>query len=438
MGKIKKSFYDWCIENSQQDYLNLWDYDLNKCSPKEMSYQTHQFVYFHCAKHWWHKSKVVSLHNLIHSTLFCDECNSFGQWCLDNDKFEILNRWDYNLNKCSPFDILYSTHSKYYFRCPIGLHKSEQKDIGTYTRGEFGTMDCKVCNSFAQWGLNNIGQDFLIKYWDWEKNEELGINPWKITKETDKKVWIYCQKKSYHESYLISCVRFMKGNRCPYCHNLKVHRFDSLGWMFPEIFKYWSSKNTNSPYDYTLHSAKFVWWKCENHKHKDYYRDIHASYKYNFRCPDCVRERTESIIQEKVRLYIENQYSNYILNHEYNCTLVPINPKTTMLLPFDNEIIIEDKHLIIEVHGIQHYKISSYNSIWNRPDITPKQQLHYQKLKDRYKKYVAFCNGYFYLAIPCWDIENSEKYKEIIDNKIKIILNKDVINIDNRRIKKTT
>jgi len=43
---------------------------------------------------------------------------TFEQWCLDNNRLDILNRWDYELNKCKPSKIGYSTKKKYYFKCP--------------------------------------------------------------------------------------------------------------------------------------------------------------------------------------------------------------------------------------------------------------------------------------------------------------------------------
>jgi hypothetical protein len=57
---------------------------------------------------------------------------------------------------------------------------------------------------------------------------------------------------------------------------------------------------------------------------------------------------------------------------------------------------------------------------------SPKEEFNKQKLYDRYKKYVAFCNGYFYLVIPYWT-EKDESYKQLIDDKInEIVLREDV------------
>jgi hypothetical protein len=146
---------------------------------------------------------------------------SFEQWCIDNNKQDILNRWDYELNNCSPCDINYCTQKKYYFKCSRGLHKSELKNIKSYAYGRDGSIDCKACNSFAQWGIDNLSGDFLEKYWDYDKNKD--INPWKIARcFSGKKVWIKCQEVLYHDSYLVSCGDFThKNSRCSICNKSK-------------------------------------------------------------------------------------------------------------------------------------------------------------------------------------------------------------------------
>ena len=91
-------------------------------------------------------------------------------------------------------------------------------------------------------------------------------------------------------------------------------------------------------------------------------------------------------------------------------------------MPFDNEVI--DLRLVIEVHGEQHYIPNKVTSVWNRKDLTPEEQLYKRKLYDRYKKFIAYCNGYYYLEIPYWT-EKDESYKELINNKIKEINKRD-------------
>ena len=196
---------------------------------------------------------------------------SFAQWCIDNNRQDVLDRWDYELNDCKPNEILHKSNKKYYFKCPRNIHKSELKHISHFTGGQEGSIDCKQCNSFAQWGIDNIGEDFFEKYWDYEKNNELGIDPWKISHgNSTKKVWIKCQKKDYHDSYPIKPIHFINNVRCPYCNIInKVHLLDSLGTLYPDSILYWSSKNKKSPYKYSPFSIQEVYWKCPESKHKD-------------------------------------------------------------------------------------------------------------------------------------------------------------------------
>jgi hypothetical protein len=146
---------------------------------------------------------------------------SFKEWCIKNNRQDILNRWDYELNKHNPDEISYGTHKTFYFKCPANIHKSELKNINSFTSGCEGSISCNHCNSFAQFGINSLGEDFIYKYWNYEKNNELGINPWEISKSCNTKVWIKCQEKDYHGSYYVWCNDFLNGVRCPDCQYSK-------------------------------------------------------------------------------------------------------------------------------------------------------------------------------------------------------------------------
>lgn len=148
-------------------------------------------------------------------------------------------------------------------------------------------------------------------------------------------------------------------------------------------------------------------------------RKIEIAYLSGFECPDCVKERDESKLEEKVRKYINNNLG-YKTLHEHKCTLKPLNPKTNRPLPYDNEIV--DIKLIIEVHGLQHYQLSGFAEMSAKKfGTTPEQELNYLQWKDNYKKQYAISNGYYYLEIPYWT-EKDETYKILIENKINEIL----------------
>ncbi|WP_297419595.1 zinc-ribbon domain-containing protein [Clostridium sp.] len=290
---------------------------------------------------------------------------SFGYWLIKNlslkQAIEIIVRWDDKLNG---FDIREVGHGStgfngkgYYFKYPRGIHSSEIHSINGFSTKQGGELNCKMCNSFAQWGYDNVDDKFLEKYWDYDMNKD--IDPWKIARGNNtKKIWIKCDK---HGSYIVYANSFTK--------------------------------------------------------------------EHGSRCPDCAIERTESILQCKVRLYLESlNNGQYTILHEQKCTIVPLNPKrkgTNYTLPFDNEI--KELKLIIEVNGIQHYKITGLHKIHSkRNGSTPKYELHYQKVKDRYKRMYVKSQGYKFLEIPYWTDNKKEIWKQLIDNKINEILNMEV------------
>ena len=39
---------------------------------------------------------------------------TFYDWCIKNNRQDLLDRWDYSMNNCNPDEIGYSTDIKYY------------------------------------------------------------------------------------------------------------------------------------------------------------------------------------------------------------------------------------------------------------------------------------------------------------------------------------
>lgn len=169
---------------------------------------------YHCKRCVKERVKNTIKTKLINS-------KSFYDWCIEHNRLDILNRWNYELNGCSPKDVLFGTAKKYYFKCPKGIHPSELKHIVSFTSGQEGSIECIACNSIGQYLLDTYGQDALEKYWDYEKNNKLGLDPFEINKGSHKKIWIKCQDVLFHDSYFVQCNDFVRGNRCPQCKKSK-------------------------------------------------------------------------------------------------------------------------------------------------------------------------------------------------------------------------
>lgn len=414
-----KSFYDWCIENNHIEFIEAWsDEDNNYITPKDISFSEHNEYWFKCKKCGAKRAYNINSITNMGIVLKCPYCNSFEKWCIDNNP-TFLERFDYEKNDKLPKDFSYGSKQYIYLKCENGKHESSSYMVRHITKG-ITKCECSKCHSIAQWGIDNFGDDFLEKYWDYEKNNS---DPFEIAMANRQiYVWIKCPDVEYHGSYEIKPIDLTKTKdkiTCPYCYNTRVHKFDSLGYLHPDVLLLWSDKNKKSPYEFKPKSAKKVWFKCKCGKHSDTLRQIGNAILNDFDCPDCVKERTESKLEEKVRTYINNEL-NFKTLHEHKCSILPLNPKTNRPLPYDNEII--DLKLIIEVHGVQHYEITNFANMSARKfNTTPEYELEYLQWKDNYKKQYALDNGYYYLEIP-YLAEKDNSYKELIDNKIKEIL----------------
>lgn len=420
IGKERKttSFYNWCIKNNHMEFIDNWSYEDNKITPKDISFSEHNSYCMICpdcgTKRYYNINSITNMGVVFK----CQYCNSFGKWCIDNKK-ELLDKIDFSKIDFDIYSIPKGSKKNIWIKCNNSKHGSNPFMIKNITKG-VSKCECPKCHSLAQWGIDTFDDDFLEKYWDFDKND---CDPFEIAMTNhSKKIWIKCQDVDYHGSYETKpCDLTATRDRitCPYCYNTRVHKFDSLGYLHPEVLELWSDKNKKSPYEYKTRSAKKVWFKCNCGIHSDTLRKIEIAYLSGFECPDCVKERDESKLEEKVRKYINNNLG-YKTLHEHKCTLKPLNPKTNRPLPYDNEIV--DIKLIIEVHGLQHYQLSGFAEMSAKKfGTTPEQELNYLQWKDNYKKQYAISNGYYYLEIPYWT-EKDETYKILIENKINEIL----------------
>ena len=70
---------------------------------------------------------------------------TFEDWCLENNRQDILDLWDYDKNNKSPSEVPAGTKIKYFFKCPNGLHKSESRRLLTITDKPNHNLMCTQC-----------------------------------------------------------------------------------------------------------------------------------------------------------------------------------------------------------------------------------------------------------------------------------------------------
>lgn len=261
----------------------------------------------------------------------------------------------------------------------------------------------------------------LDDIWNWEKNDKLGINPYKITRCSDKHVWLYCQEKEYHNydregnkiGYKIKCGNFYNNKRCSYCGHNKKHWKDSLAYNYPKIAKMIAIPENNLTFEDCYNIAPFThkgfYFKClDCNKISTKRKPLSRIVGHGFLCEYC----SDSIsIPEKFMANILNQ-----LNIEFKTQLS--KKDLTWCGYFKYDFYLSKYSMIIETHGLQHYEEKKKNH-W--------KTLEQEQMNDLFKYKCARNHIDNYIVIDC-------KYSELNwlkENIIKELSNYfDLSNID--------
>ena len=331
-----------------------------------------------CGKDW-----LVNPRSILSGSRKCGLCYTFAECGIDNFGEEFLEEyWDYKTNNelgIDPWKISYKSDKIVHIFCKkVDYHGSYPISCINFTSGHrciyCGNRKVHSKDSFGQFLIDSFDLITLESYWDYDNNT---VDPFKIATHSEKKVFIKCQIKDYHNSYPVMCSHFVVGNRCPYCNGKKVHILDSLGTLYPETFKTWSDKNKKSPYDYTPDSSKEAWWRCEKGKHDDYPRGISTSKKYGFRCPECSKESLESIMATTLKQTLKHEYPDTLW--EFDAGFKTENNYTSRY-----DIYVIFLNLLIECQSVYH-----------DDDI--------MKARDKLKKQFALDNNYNYMELDSRD-----------------------------------
>lgn len=244
----------------------------------------------------------------VKCTNCCNEYENSFAYYIQVELGESLNKyWNWGENNVNPYLINKKSNIKIKIYCQEKEYHNNDGGYEITPYRFYKGSRCGYCynskvhpkDSFAQWGIDTFGEDFLEKYWS-GKNK---INPWEIKPQSAKKIWLLCQEKDYHNDYggyKITADAFYYGNKCSYCGKHKTHPKDSFGqWLIDEygdnaIERYWSPKNKSNPFEISPKSKVEIWLLCQE---KDYHNDFGGykttpdSFSRHRRCPYCVSKK---------------------------------------------------------------------------------------------------------------------------------------------------
>ena len=266
------------------------------------------------------------------------------------------------------------------------------RSYGNFIKGKI-KHPIRYEESFAYHIEVELGID-LDLIWNWKKNNKNGINPYEITKQSNKKVWLYCLEHDYHNydregnriGYQIACNHFYNNRRCSYCHKgiSEIHWKDSLAYNYPKIAEMIAIKENNLTFD-------------------DCYKIACTSGNYYCKCLDC-----GSITDKKIRL-------GNIIFQGFSCKIcsdgISISEKfmANILKQLDEDFITQlnksdfswcgyfrydfylpKYNMIIEINGLQHYEDKSKNGSWdNLEQVQWNDLFKYKCAKNHVDNYIV-------------------------------------------------
>ncbi len=320
----------------------------------------------------------------------------------------------------------------------------------------------------------------LWEIWDFEKNDELGLDIWTMTKGSHKKSWWYCP--ICDNSYDQQVKNKINGYGCPYCVGQRVDIANCLATSHPELASQWHPKLNDklTPYDVTYGSNKYAWWICD--KGHFWKAQINSRRNINCGCPYCSGHKawkgfndiwtTNPELASKLLNpedgYKHSQWSNKVVDWKCpNCKELIKNRKISTVnnnglvcpncsdkLSFPEKIMynllkyieiefeydktkqwskgkrydfyIPSLNTIIETHGEQHYK-GGFKS--KRKNLESEQE------NDKLKYEMALQNGItHYIVIDCRIRDFEYIMNSILNSKLIHVL--DLKNVNWNKIMK--
>jgi tetratricopeptide (TPR) repeat protein len=291
----QKKFYSKSLAALYPERVaELWDCEKNiDLKPEEiLAGSTQHSIWFKCSEghSWDQKPNQIATSWRRSGTSGCPMCagkkkKAERQPSLIDVYAEMISQyWDYEKNKeisLDPEKVTLSSNKKAWFKCPHDGNEWQSSIASTISQQwSKGNAGCRICNGTnerkrGEWKRREpIAIEFpdeVAKYWLYETNNELGLDPMKLTIGSSKEAFFKCPIDGHEWVSTITSVAkgsWQKGNSgCPACRGFTVIEATSLISNYPErIAQYWDYKKNDEinifPDKVTNGSHKEAWFKC--------------------------------------------------------------------------------------------------------------------------------------------------------------------------------
>jgi Hypothetical methyltransferase/Probable Zinc-ribbon domain/Type III restriction enzyme, res subunit len=294
--QLKQALYSKSLAALHPERVaELWDYDKNgDLKPEEVIAGSKQhIIWLKCpvdGHSWSKKPNDIKTSWVRSETSGCPMCagkrkKSERQPSLTDVYPEMISQyWNYEKNReisLDPETITLSSNKKAWFKCPHDGNEWQSSIVSTTSQQwSKGNTGCRVCNGTderkrGEWKRQEpIAIEFpdeLDKYWLYEANNALGLDPMKLTSGSSKEAFFKCPIDGHEWVATITVITkysWKKGNSgCPACRGFTAIEGTSLISTYSDrIAQYWDyEKNDKAgiyPNKFTRGSTKEAWFKC--------------------------------------------------------------------------------------------------------------------------------------------------------------------------------
>jgi len=279
-GPVKNS-----VQEVAPELVKEWDYEKNgTLKPDMIAAGSSQSVYWRCTKCGY--SWDTPIYNRARSHTGCPKCAGFvfekGLNDLETKRPDLLVDWDYESNSVDgivPSEIMFNSSRRVKWICHTCGHRWTAPIRNRSVDGN-GCIQCgykagkeeKRKRIIEKQGC--VSDPLLLKEWDFERNDELGLHPSELPPGSNKSVYWICSKCGHRWKAPIA--RRNKGAGCRKCADkanpdLKRKSLIAQGRALTDelLIKEWDYElNSKMPQDYTFGSKVKVHWICSKCGHK--------------------------------------------------------------------------------------------------------------------------------------------------------------------------